>query len=305
MSTNLFYDEERRVYINLDNGDELPAAFRSNENHEFTYADSYPPKESALDWSEPSGLYSKQFSKQECKEIDPNISGNQLESDHQLALRLAAMESEPRSATRSKSKSKRKQESTRSSDNELGYNNQLSAETRNLNLNDDSALENPPPGWGFEDWTLARALQSMEIEIANEIADGEAFEDVERKASSWRNQLFTASAFICLVQVAVMIAMWIDGGVASQSVNPMIGPSPAVLVRWGAKEMSLMVYEGEWWRLVSPIGLHAGLWHILCNVFIQLRIGGYLNLLWGTPVRYSISLEFLILFLTIDYILLM
>ena len=295
MSTNLFYDEERRVYINLDNGDELPAAFRSNENHEFTYADSYPPKETNLDWGEPSGLYSKQLSKQEYKEIDPN---NQLESDHQLALRLAAMESEPSSTTRSKSKSKRKQQSAESSNNDVVvYNNQLSTETRNLNLNDDAALENPPPGWGFEDWTLARALQSMEMEMENEIADGEAFESVERKASSWKNQLFTASAFICLVQVAVMIAMWIDGGVASQSVNPMIGPSPAVLVRWGAKEMSLMVYEGEWWRLISPIGLHAGLWHILCNVFIQLRIGGYLNLLWGTPVRYLLQLEFLINFI--------
>lgn len=70
----------------------------------------------------------------------------------------------------------------------------------------------------------------MEIEIANEMQEGEEFESVERKASSCKNQLFTASAFICFVQVVVMILIWINGGIASQSVNPMLGPAPTVLV---------------------------------------------------------------------------
>lgn len=72
----------------------------------------------------------------------------------------------------------------------------------------------------------------MEIEIANEIQEGEEFESVERKASSWINQLYTASAFICFVQVVVMILIWINGGIASQSVNPMLGPPPTVLVQY-------------------------------------------------------------------------
>ena len=70
----------------------------------------------------------------------------------------------------------------------------------------------------------------MEIEIANEIQEGEEFESVESKASSWKNQLFTASAFICFIQTVVMILIWINGGIASQSINPMLGPSPTVLV---------------------------------------------------------------------------
>ena len=43
-----------------------------------------------------------------------------------------------------------------------------------------------------------------------------------------------------------------------------------------------MVYKDEWWRLFSPIMLHAGVIHLVSNVFIQLRVGGYLNLVFGT-----------------------
>lgn len=43
-----------------------------------------------------------------------------------------------------------------------------------------------------------------------------------------------------------------------------------------------MVFKNEWWRLFSPIMLHAGIMHLVSNVFIQLRVGGYLNLVFGT-----------------------
>jgi rhomboid protease GluP len=81
--------------------------------------------------------------------------------------------------------------------------------------------------------------------------------------------------------------------------------SRTTLVRFGAKEAALIVDEGEWWRLFSPIMVHAGILHILPNVaiqvppppspfayhimdllpsasFSQLRVGGYLNLVFGT-----------------------
>jgi membrane associated rhomboid family serine protease len=45
----------------------------------------------------------------------------------------------------------------------------------------------------------------------------------------------------------------------------------------------LIKYEHEWWRLVSPIFLHAGVRHIISNVGIQLRVGGYLELVFGRP----------------------
>jgi membrane associated rhomboid family serine protease len=55
------------------------------------------------------------------------------------------------------------------------------------------------------------------------------------------------------------------------------------MVRFGAKESALIVWRGEYWRLLSSVMLHAGVIHIVPNVLIQLRIGGYLNICYGTP----------------------
>jgi rhomboid protease GluP len=75
------------------------------------------------------------------------------------------------------------------------------------------------------------------------------------------------------------------------------------MVVYGAKEAALIVYEKEWWRLLSTIMLHAGIYHIIPNVLIQVylihgtllifsfaeffllvqaRVGGYLNAIYGT-----------------------
>mmetsp|Transcript_17383 Transcript_17383/g.23904 ORF Transcript_17383/g.23904 Transcript_17383/m.23904 type:complete len:443 (-) Transcript_17383:753-2081(-) len=140
-----------------------------------------------------------------------------------------------------------------------------------------------------EDWIFARALQAMEFEISNEMMmvegyeEGGDFNEKEYRASrSCKSQLMTISAFICVIQIGVMIATIQMGGYAPRSENPMIGPPATTLVRFGAKEAALIVDEAQWWRLVSPIMVHAGILHILPNVAIQLRVGGYLNLVYGS-----------------------
>jgi membrane associated rhomboid family serine protease len=70
-------------------------------------------------------------------------------------------------------------------------------------------------------------------------------------------------------------------GYASKSENPMLGPPASTLVRFGAKDTGLIVFKNQYWRLFTPIMLHAGILHIVSNVFIQLRVGGYLNLVFG------------------------
>ena len=83
-------------------------------------------------------------------------------------------------------------------------------------------------------------------------------------------------------QIAFLIATLSQGGFAPVSVNPMLGPYPTTLVRYGAKYAALIIYRKQWWRLVSPMALHAGVVHLVCNVSIQLRVGGYLNLVYGS-----------------------
>lgn len=71
-------------------------------------------------------------------------------------------------------------------------------------------------------------------------------------------------------------------GFVPKSQNPMIGPSAQVMVNYGAKEAGLVIGRGEWWRCITAIFLHAGILHILSNGAIQLRVGGYLNYVFGT-----------------------
>lgn len=103
----------------------------------------------------------------------------------------------------------------------------------------------------------------------------------ERRATKCKRQLATISTFMCLIQIGMLVAMIQDDGYAPKSENPMYGPSAYTMVRYGAKVAVLIKYEGEWWRIITPIFLHAGIIHIISNVAIQLRVGGYLELVFG------------------------
>jgi membrane associated rhomboid family serine protease len=139
------------------------------------------------------------------------------------------------------------------------------------------------------DLSLARMLQALEFEIDEETYEARAevemhgeFERKEYHASGCSNQLQTISTFICFAQIVIFIVMLETEGVAPSSENPMYGPSGLALVKWGAKDAALIIYRHQWWRLFTPIILHAGVIHLLSNVLIQLRIGGYLNLVFGS-----------------------
>jgi len=54
--------------------------------------------------------------------------------------------------------------------------------------------------------------------------------------------------------------------------NPMIGPTSTVLDTMGAKDEPELV-AGQWWRLFSPMFLHAGVIHLGMNMFMLYRVG--------------------------------
>eukprot|EP01032_Pedospumella_encystans_P021264 gene21264-24131_t len=138
----------------------------------------------------------------------------------------------------------------------------------------------------WDDWSMARALQALEFEIPNEMLE-EDDEDADFRAKevyaskSCKRQMLTLSTFIVVVQIALLVAMiQVDG---YDKGNSVIGPPVYSMVRFGAKEAGLIVYKNEWWRLLSSIMLHGGILHIIPNGAIQLRVGGYLNMIYGTP----------------------
>jgi membrane associated rhomboid family serine protease len=54
--------------------------------------------------------------------------------------------------------------------------------------------------------------------------------------------------------------------VAPLSENPMVGPSADALIKAGARYTPLIVDEGQWYRIITPLFLHAGLIHFFINM---------------------------------------
>jgi membrane associated rhomboid family serine protease len=65
-------------------------------------------------------------------------------------------------------------------------------------------------------------------------------------------------------------------------VNPMLGPSPDALLRLGALERTRVIENNEWFRLVAPMFLHAGLVHFVLNMLALFFIGGIVERKHGT-----------------------
>ena len=78
---------------------------------------------------------------------------------------------------------------------------------------------------------------------------------------------------VCAIMMIVEFALN-DWKVEPLSVNPLIGPSAEALVRAGARETSKIVVEGQWFRLFTPLVLHAGLIHYAVNMAALWFIGG-------------------------------
>ena len=99
------------------------------------------------------------------------------------------------------------------------------------------------------------------------------------------------SILFSLSQTLILIAMMIQCKVAPMNINPMFGPYPDALSYWGGKNAYFILYENEWWRLISPIMLHAGVFHLICNVAVQLDSGAFWEREWGSLIWLIIYLS--------------
>ena len=55
--------------------------------------------------------------------------------------------------------------------------------------------------------------------------------------------------------------------------NPLFGPSVDILIRCGAKLDCLIEDHGQFWRIASPMWLHAGIIHVACNMGAVVQLG--------------------------------
>jgi rhomboid protease GluP len=94
------------------------------------------------------------------------------------------------------------------------------------------------------------------------------------------------TAMILLINIALFVATMIysmkgTGGGFSMNVDG------RTLTLFGAKNALLILFAGEWWRLVTAGFLHGGLFHILMNSWALYSLGGQVEELFGTA-RYIV-----------------
>jgi len=87
---------------------------------------------------------------------------------------------------------------------------------------------------------------------------------------------------ISAVDIIVLVAEIVyNNGFESLSVNPWLGPSAQTLIIFGAKDTPL-IRQGQFWRFITPMFLHAGVFHLLMNLFAQIIFGIDIEARFGT-----------------------
>ena len=91
------------------------------------------------------------------------------------------------------------------------------------------------------------------------------------------------SFMVMACSISLVIGFWLNHWkFAPVHVNPMFGPSPEVLIEMGALDTTLIVVNREFWRLLSPAAIHAGIIHYVINMLAIWFIGGAVEREHGT-----------------------
>jgi membrane associated rhomboid family serine protease len=97
----------------------------------------------------------------------------------------------------------------------------------------------------------------------------------ECRTKGLNNRPWFTYFLIALCSLMLFVEFGVNGWkVEPLYVNPLIGPSAQTLINVGARETTLIVQEGQWFRLFSPLILHAGLIHYVINMGALYFIGG-------------------------------
>eukprot|EP00808_Paulinella_micropora_P017218 g51461.t1 len=117
------------------------------------------------------------------------------------------------------------------------------------------------------------------------VEDGDEYYDDERQVPI---EMPSHRPYFTLLAILVCCAMFVwEMSVANWKFQPlsqniMLGPSNVVLFECGAKQTYAIVHEGQGWRLISAVFLHAGLIHLGLNMVM----------LWGIAQRLEEALGF-------------
>ena len=109
-----------------------------------------------------------------------------------------------------------------------------------------------------------------------------AWKDFDEARLKGLNRPWFTYAFVFVCSIMLVVEFGVnDWKVEPLDVNPMIGPSAETLIKVGARDTELIVENGEWFRIFSPLILHAGIIHYLINMLALWFIGKAVELNHG------------------------
>jgi membrane associated rhomboid family serine protease len=108
---------------------------------------------------------------------------------------------------------------------------------------------------------------------AVDVDDYEEDDEEEEEIFIVQQQYGYCSSLLSVAQTVIVGLMMWQRGVTPFHLNPMIGPYPDALSEWGSKNEVLIIEDGEWYRLISPIMLHAGIMYLVGNIDLQSETG--------------------------------
>jgi len=101
-----------------------------------------------------------------------------------------------------------------------------------------------------------------------------AWTDFDEAKESGLNRPFFTYSFMLVCTVCLVVSIGVnDWTFEPINVNFLIGPSAETLIAMGAMKSSLIVEGGQWFRLLTPMFLHAGIIHYVMNMLSIWFIG--------------------------------
>jgi len=81
------------------------------------------------------------------------------------------------------------------------------------------------------------------------------------------NRCYFTYTMMVICSIALLVAFYFNHWkIEPMSTNPLVGPSPDVLMMLGALQMREMLASGTWYRLLTAVVLHGGILHLFINM---------------------------------------
>eukprot|EP01133_Synstelium_polycarpum_P007366 gene7366-8579_t len=87
--------------------------------------------------------------------------------------------------------------------------------------------------------------------------------------------------WLSLAQVAMLIACFTDGGIATPSRVKIFGPTWTGMMAMGGRYPYKMRFEYQIWRFITPMFINPNILNMILTLFYQVRFGIYLERVWG------------------------